>query len=124
MLGTNRNPDVSLHRDFIRQNALQTNDALTDKRWQQSNAKPGNRGIALSKDTVAVEAHDGRGDDLIKPTDRIDGQQIVDVTDKDMPIEIFSRSRLTVAAQVFFRAIEEQRERPEQGALEPARIWD
>ena len=116
---THRNPNVSLHRDFIGQNALQTNYALTHKRWQQSNAKTGNGGIALSKNTVAVEAHNWRRYDFIKPTDRIDCQQIVDVTDKDVFIEIFSRSRHTVVAQVFFGAIEEKRESPEKVLLSP-----
>ena len=122
LLGSDRNPDISLHRNFIGQNTLQTSDALADKGRQQSNAKPGNSGIALSEDTVAMETHDRGRDDFVKPANRIDGQQIVDVPDKNMPIEILARSRRPVAAQVFFRAIEEKRECPEQRALEPARI--
>jgi len=62
-------------------------------------------------------------DKFIQPPHRMDGEQVVDITGEDMVLKLVAVAWNAVPARVIPRAVQEQVERGEQRALEPARLW-
>ena len=102
MLTPHGYPDIALYRNRIRKDALKARNTGRDKSRQKDNAHSSHGRVALRDDAVAVEGHFWRRHDLVKPANRIDRKQVVNVANEHMVIEVGATARNSVATEIVF----------------------
>src|SRR6185437_10991724 len=76
--------------------------------------------VALREYAIALETEPRRHDDLVKPADSVDRQQVVDVSHENMLGQIGTTPRPTVTLEVVLGAVQKEREIAHQRTAQTA----